>query len=120
MYADNAVEPNFRVERTVSGESSVLTLYGELDVASSALLEAELDQLSDSDRAVVDLRSLEFIDSTGLGLLFRSHQRLQQADGEGSLIIVSGDGQVKRLIAMTGLDEQLHLVEALDEALAAE
>jgi anti-sigma B factor antagonist len=53
------------------GDTRVLTLEGELDLANADLLEVELEEsLGDgARRIVVDMRKLEFIDSTGIALL---------------------------------------------------
>jgi len=50
-----------------------LTLQGELDFASTPLLDDRLTRLRAKRRGVrLDLSELEFIDSTGLHLLIRS------------------------------------------------
>ena len=92
---------------------AVLRLRGELDVSSSPALEDELSRLGGASMIVLDLSDLEFIDSTGLGVLVKSHQRVR--DEGGRLAIVEGSGQVKRLLELTGLDQQLTLVASADE-----
>ena len=66
---------HFRLE--VSGESAgtILRLLGELDLASSPALEEELDKVAGHASVVVDLRELQFIDSTGLSVLVKANQR---------------------------------------------
>ena len=63
-----------------------------------------------SPLVVIDLRKLEFIDSTGLGVLVKTHQQMRQANRR--LVLVDGEGQVRRLLAMTGLSDQLIVVTA--------
>ena len=52
----------------------MIVVSGELDLASSPALEAELDRVFGSDEPVVilDLRQLDFMDSTGLSVLIES------------------------------------------------
>ena len=64
---------------------------------------------------MLDLRELEFIDSTGLGVLVKTHQRMREEGDQ--LAIIEGDGQVKRLLELTGLDQQLTLIDSPDEEL---
>jgi anti-sigma B factor antagonist len=109
------LEPQFQVEVSSDGPKSVLRLFGELDVSSSAALEDELHRVSGASVIVLDLRQLEFIDSTGLGVLVKTHQRMRE--GGNRLAIIEGDGQVKRLLELTGLDQQLTLVASADEEL---
>ena len=97
----------------VASERTVLRLKGELDVSSSAALEDELGRLEDATLIVIDLSELEFVDSTGLGVLVKTHQRMREQDRQ--LAVVEGGGQVKRLLELTGLDQQLMLVSGPDE-----
>src|SRR3954447_24254055 len=52
-------------------DTHVIALCGELDLANSATAEAELKASLELDGAevIVDMRELEFIDSTGIALL---------------------------------------------------
>ncbi|HET9074085.1 MAG TPA: STAS domain-containing protein [Solirubrobacteraceae bacterium] len=107
------MEPHFQVEVSREDRRAILRLRGELDVSSSPALEDELSRVSGLPVIVLDLSDLEFIDSTGLGVLVKSHQRVR--DEGGRLAIVEGGGQVRRLLELTGLDQQLTLVVSADE-----
>jgi anti-sigma B factor antagonist len=93
----------------------VISVSGELDLASSPALEEELDRVAHSDAKVVivDLRNLEFMDSTGLSVLVRAHQRAEE-DGR-RLGLVNGSQQVQRLLSLTGVADRLTLADAPDE-----
>ena len=110
------MEPHFQVEVSSEGPKAVLALKGELDVSSSAALEDELQRVNSATVVVLDLTQLEFIDSTGLGVLVKTHQRMRD-DGD-QLAVIEGTGQVKRLLELTGLDQQLRLVSSPAELLA--
>ena len=75
----SALQSHFRVEVRAEGRAMVLTLAGELDLASSPALEEELGKLGDPEFLIVDMRGLEFIDSTGLSVLVKAHQGAQEA-----------------------------------------
>ena len=95
----------------------MIAVIGELDLASGPELEAELDQLSgpDTQLVVIDLRQLDFMDSTGLSILVRAHQRLA---GEGCEVgLVRGSQQVQRLLDLTGVAERLRLVDSPEDLL---
>jgi anti-sigma B factor antagonist len=109
------LEPHFQVEVSTEGRKTVLRLFGELDVSSSAALEDELHRVSSSSLIVLDLRELEFIDSTGLGVLVKTHQRMR--DEGDQLAVIEGNGQVKRLLELTGLDQQLTIIDSAEELL---
>jgi anti-sigma B factor antagonist len=95
----------------------VVGVSGELDLASGPELESELDQLSgpETNLVVIDLRQLDFMDSTGLSILVRAHQRLA---GEGCEVgLVRGSQQVQRLLDLTGVADRLRLVDAPEDLL---
>jgi anti-anti-sigma factor len=99
------------------GRAAVIVVSGELDLASGPELEAELHEISpaDTELVVVDLRNLEFMDSTGLSIIVRAHQRLT---GEGcTLGLVRGSPQVQRLLDLTGVADRIALVSAPEELL---
>jgi anti-sigma B factor antagonist len=112
------VQNQFRVEVRRDDGAAVIAVSGELDLASGPELEAELDQLRGPDTrlVVIDLRQLAFMDSTGLSILVRAHQRLA---GEGCEVgLVKGSQQVQRLLDLTGVAERLRLVDAPEDPLA--
>jgi stage II sporulation protein AA (anti-sigma F factor antagonist) len=93
----------------------VLIVGGELDLSSSAALEEELARAlaSGAPCVVVDLRKVEFIDSTGLGVLVKAHQQAREADQDFGL--VQGGPQVQRLLNLTGLSERLTVADTPEE-----
>jgi anti-sigma B factor antagonist len=109
------VQSHFRVEVLNEGRTSVITVSGELDLASSAALEEELARVigSESEQVVIDLRELEFMDSTGLSTLVKAHQR---AEGVGKRFgLVRGPQQVQRLLSLTGVEERLRFADTPEE-----
>ena len=109
------MEDHFRVEvRNIEG-SIVLALFGELDLASSPALEHELQSLAGDRLVIADLRELEFIDSTGLSVLVRAHQRARESGSD--FAVVKGPGQVQRLLSLTGVAERLRTADSPEELL---
>jgi anti-anti-sigma factor len=112
------LERNFEVDVKEESRGTVVTVSGELDVASSQALEHELAKLHGVATVVVDLRGLTFIDSTGLGVLVRAHQVAKEQGWRFGL--VRGSGQVHRLLSLTGLDEELLVGDSTEQLLAGE
>jgi anti-anti-sigma factor len=84
----------------------VVALRGELDLANAAAAEAEMTAALDGDEGpvVIDLRELEFIDSTGIALLVATMTRA----GDGRLSFrPSASPAVRRVLALTGVDQHL-------------
>jgi stage II sporulation protein AA (anti-sigma F factor antagonist) len=94
----------------------VLSLIGELDLASAPALAEELAKLAGAESVIMDLRELEFIDSTGLSVLVKAHQDAQESGRQFGL--VKGGPQVQRLLGLTGLAERLTVADAPEELLS--
>lgn len=111
------MENHFRVEVKTDGSRSVLALRGELDLASAPALDEELERVeaAGAKQVIIDLRDLEFMDSTGLSVLVRAHQRAEKAGMRFGL--VKGPPQVQRLLVLTGVAERISVVDAVEELL---
>ena len=111
------MESSFRVDVRNENRTALVVVSGELDVASGPMLEQELAkaEASDPQLLILDLRDLEFIDSTGLSILIKAHQ---QAEASGRrFAVVRGRSQVQRLLGLTGLEERLPMVDSPEELL---
>jgi anti-sigma B factor antagonist len=112
------VESNFSVETRNGDQAVVIGVTGELDLASSPALEQELEAgvATQAEVVIVDLRRLEFMDSTGLSVLVRAHQRATE-NGQ-RFGVVRGPQQVQRLLSLTGVADRITLADSPDELLA--
>jgi anti-sigma B factor antagonist len=88
-----------------------LRLGGELDIATVRVVEQRLREALDGGgrRLVVDLRGLEFMDSTGLTLLMRWAIGSQRDGYE--LALVRGEDRIQRLFELTGLSAHFTFVD---------
>ena len=111
------MQSDFLVDTQTTGRSITLALSGELDLVSRPILEAAFERAYESaaELIVVDLRRLEFMDSTGLHSLVAAQQRAVQSGRRFGL--VRGTEQVQRLFDLTGIAEFLPLVDSPDELL---
>lgn len=112
------MQSHFRVEVQNHDHAAVIAVSGELDLASSPALEEELERVSGAqelDLVIVDLRELEFMDSTGLSVLIRAQQRTEEQGRRFGL--VKGSQQVERLLSLTGVAARLTVVETPEELL---
>jgi anti-sigma B factor antagonist len=114
------MQSHFRLEVRNEGQTTVIAVSGELDLASSPALQEELDRVaaSDAQLLIIDLRDLDFMDSTGLSVLVRAHQRIEEQGRQ--LAMVKGPQQVQRLLSLTGVAERLKLVDTPEELLSPE
>lgn len=107
------------VEAFERGGRSVVAAAGELDAHSAGLLEAEVGPRSDvpGGALIVDLSEVDFIDSTGLGVLVTALKHSREAGG--TLDVVVAAPRVLKVFALTGLDVVIPLHSSLDDALAS-
>jgi anti-anti-sigma factor len=92
-----------------SGSTYRIGLAGELDLSNVPELRDALEVSSDEtapERLVIDLTQLDFIDSTGIALLVEVN-RIVQKNRTCLEIVKPEDGNVHRLLELTGLYEQL-------------
>jgi anti-sigma B factor antagonist len=100
--SDKFLPPPFRVDVAHDGDDARLSPVGELDMSTVPQLEAALeDAAMPGRRVIVDLRGLEFMDSTGLTLLTRWSLAAER-DGF-SLALVAGNERIQRLFELTRL-----------------
>jgi anti-anti-sigma factor len=99
--------------RSTRGEDGehVIALSGELDLGSAETVESELVRVeaTDARQIVLDLRELDFLDSTGIRLVYMADMRSRQ-DGD-RLIIRRGPDSVQRMFRMTDLADRLRFVD---------
>src|SRR5580704_15722078 len=94
----------------------VVTVAGEVDIATVARLRARLSALAAGGVPLVaDLDQVSFIDATGLGALAGAAR--EAAALGASMYVVCGRAQTRRLFRVTGLDRQIPLARDLAEVL---
>jgi anti-anti-sigma factor len=95
----------------------VLRLEGELDLASSPVLERALEgpEIAETPLLVLDLDGLRFVDSTGLRIILLAHESARGRDQE--FAITPGSPQVQRLLSITSVAEHMRVIASPDDLL---
>lgn len=90
---------------------TLMALVGELDIASAPRLEEGLAEVERDTPGtlVLDLRKVDFIDSTGLRAVIAADERARSAGRR--LVIVRGPAAVERVFSVTQLDQRLEIVD---------
>ena len=101
------------------GDDWAISLRGELDLANVQSVERELHEALRDERGgvvLVDMRELEFIDSTGISLLFTAIER----DGVARRLrfIASESPAVVRVLELTGVTRRMLLAQGDHDATA--
>jgi anti-anti-sigma factor len=105
-------QPTFEVQQSVRDGRHTLILSGELDLAVAAGLEATILGLcGEGVNAIeLDLSQLTFMDSTGLRAVLRAQELC--AEHGYDFLVIPGNGQVQRLLELTGTTDVLPLADA--------
>jgi anti-sigma B factor antagonist len=97
---------------------AVADVAGELDLDGAPRLCAAIESAALDEDVVVDLSRVAFCDSTGLKALLDASREVA-VRGRRLVVIVPGDGPVRRVIEMTGAEEFLSVTAHREPVLTA-
>jgi anti-sigma B factor antagonist len=91
---------------------AVVVIRGELDLATAPELEAAIQgRLDDGQDVVVDLRELDFMDSTGLRVLVSAHARVEGTEQRFLIVRPLPGAPIERILAVAGVEQVLDVVD---------
>jgi anti-anti-sigma factor len=99
--------------------ATVITLVGEIDLASAPELHAYIGEVrqTDADQLVFDMAAVTFLDSSGLRVLLDAHTFALQHGG--AIHLTALQGPPARVIEVTDAGRHIRLHTSTDIALAA-
>ncbi len=113
-----AVEP-FAIEVQERDGRVEVTPRGELDMASAPELEQVIiPRLEEARWVLLDLRSLEFIDSSGLRVVVGAHRMAEERGGRFTCVRGASGTTVHRIVEIAGIDGVIEMVDDPAEATA--
>lgn len=102
-------DDGFAIDKQQTENGLLLVPRGELDLAAVEKMEAALRGAQEASSLVVlDLRQVPFMDSSGLHAVIAADLRIREEGGR--LVIVQGGPQIRRLLELTGAQDQLETV----------
>jgi anti-sigma B factor antagonist len=110
---------DFGLEVDQEDNASVLHVTGEVDVATAPRLREQVVKLvgEGETRIVIDLEGVEFIDSTGLGVLVGALKRARTHGGD--VVIVCTQTRILKVLEITGLNHVFEMHGSVRAAVAA-
>lgn len=98
---------------------SITEVTGEVDVYTAPQLDEALSAVVEGghNKLIVDLSAVDFLDSTGLGVLVKALKRVRE--NGGSLAVVTTTDRITKVFRITGLDAAIGLFGSVDEAVGA-
>lgn len=107
---------DLEVDTEQRGGATILVLRGEIDVYTAPRLRQTIVDLVDggTSRLVVDMERVDFLDSTGLGVLVEGLKRVKSRGG--SLSIVATQDKILKIFDITGLNKAFPIHASVDDA----
>jgi anti-sigma B factor antagonist len=99
------------------GDFTICRPVGELDAYTVGQFRESLGELANRPRLLIDLSSVPFMDSAGLGALIGGIRRAREAGGD--VAVSCSRPTLIRLLHTTGFDRIVPVAETVDEAAAA-
>ena len=110
---------DLRVTSRDVGPRTVVAVDGEIDVSSADALRDELSNVLERERTdlVIDLRAVQFMDSTGLGVLVGTLKKVRTQGGTLQLVI--DNERLLKVLRLTALLQVFTVHDTLEAALGA-
>jgi anti-anti-sigma factor len=108
-----AMDPSgFSISTTERDGGVIVLVRGELDLATAPDLEEVVSERMDAGQeVVVDLRELQFMDSSGLRVLVAAHARSTNGGPRFAMVRAREGTEVAKIMSISGVDERLELVD---------
>ena len=98
---------------------TIASVEGEIDLSNAAELEMAISHAVANEAVglVVDLAGVDYLDSSGVTLLFNLARRVSRRQQE-FVVVVPGEAHVREILTLSGATEALELHDTLPEALS--
>ena len=90
---------------------------GELDAFTVSQFRQSLAELASSERLIIDMSGIPFVDSAGLGALIGGIRRTRELGGD--VAVACDRPTLVRLLRTTGFDRIVSVTETVEEAMAS-
>lgn len=105
-----------RVEIDSENPTVLVTVNGAIDLFSSGALKKELSALLESGKTdfLFDLSAVDFVDSSGLGVLVGTFKQVRV--GKGDVLLAGLRPAVKKIFELTRLDKVFTIYDSIEAA----
>jgi len=107
-----------KIDVTKENSIVVVAVEGEIDVETAPELRECFDRLlAEGEHSyAIDMAGVEFIDSSGLGVLVAAHRRLTAAGGR--IALASATPALRKVFQLTRTNRLFKLYDAVSDAIA--
>lgn len=107
-----------RIEKEIiDAKTTVVIPFEEIEVYNASELKEELSEIIEKGclNIIIDLVNIEYIDSSGLGVLVSTLKKVKTING--NLILVSPKNPIKQILELTSLNKVFSITTDKEEAL---
>ncbi len=110
---------NLQIQSETVDDKTIMSLRGDVDLGGAPELRAILSPILESDnpRLLIDLSGVNFMDSTGVGIIVNAFNRVREK--QGAIAFCTPTPRVHRVLQISGLLTKLPLYETREAALTA-
>lgn len=108
----------FSIKHELNGNTTIITISGRVDSATSATMDMELAKLiPENKRVVLDLKDVEFLSSAGVRAIVKALKTAKKSNHQVKLASIPG--HIAEVMQTMGLMELMQVYPSLEEALAS-
>mgnify|MGYP003879393013 CR=1 FL=1 len=124
-YLENNINKDFdcigeemllRISLDTRDKTLIVNFNGELDHHSAEEIRKEIDKIyfdKGLKNIVLDLKKLNFMDSSGIGLIMGRYKNV--SDNGGKLFVVNASSRVDKILRMSGIQKIVQICESLED-----
>ncbi|MFV2198064.1 MULTISPECIES: STAS domain-containing protein [unclassified Nocardiopsis] len=103
----------------VDSRSVIVAVEGELDIATAADLQEQIESAIDEHGSwlILDLSKLDFMDSSGLNVIINAYRTVRERGG--SLALAALNERVTKVVRLVGLHRQVPVHRTVATAVTA-
>jgi anti-anti-sigma factor len=105
------------VQEELDGGILKVALSGSFDIAGAADVDMPFNVIAGSrDRVILDFTNVDFLASIGVRVIVRTAKSVSK---RGGMAIVNPNEPARKVLASTGVDSVVHVVDSEEAAIAA-
>lgn len=112
MFRPGTEEESMKIEYLKENRTLILKIDGEIDHHSCEIIKKEADyeiQKKSPKKLIFDFKNVNFMDSSGIGLIIGRYKYLLRIGGETE--IINANKEIKRILDMSGIFKIIPIYE---------
>ncbi|MTI70918.1 MAG: anti-sigma F factor antagonist [Firmicutes bacterium] len=107
-----------QINYKIINKNLIIDFNGELDHHTASDIRKQVDELYSEKmlhNIILDLDNLNFMDSSGIGLIMGRYKTVSQNGGK--VCLINANNRIQKILKMSGILKIVHVYDNLNEAL---